>query len=447
MIRTLVVLLMVFCSYLPAQVEESDQVKLARRETDVVRAIRAEKDAVVNISTTLLMRQEDENDIFQFFMPDLFRQRQTPAHSLGSGFIIHKSGYIITNAHVVQQAREITVSFADNKTTAKAQAVYADYDHDLAVIKIHPTKDIHALPLGRGDDLMIGETVIAIGNPLGYQHTVTIGVVSAKDRTLSFPNGQEYKNLIQTDASINPGNSGGPLLNINGELIGINSAIRGDAQNIGFAINVETLKHILPDLLSPENIRRANLGFKLSFDPNNQVRITSIEEESPGFRAGLRIGDVIYAYNGKRFKNPIDFYISLLEQPAGTSISLSVYREGKSHTIELPIKIKPKPNGLALAKKHLGLSLVQLSAEQVQEMELGDTPLFIIEHAAPGSSAAEAGLRKGDIIYQLDRYRLDSAEQLAQILDSAKRGQRMQAVIIRLQGGIYHIRRTVLRLN
>ncbi len=446
MLRHVLVIVLAISPMVWAQVEESDQAKRARRETDVVRAIRAEKDAVVNISTTVLMKRAEEDDIFNFFMPEIFRRERVPSHSLGSGFILHKSGYIITNAHVVQQAREVTVSFAD-KTTAKAEAVYADYDHDLAVIKIKPPKELHALPLGRGDDLMIGETVIAIGNPLGYQHTVTIGVVSATDRTLEFPGGQTYKDLIQTDASINPGNSGGPLLNINGELIGINSAIRGDAQNIGFAINVESLKRILPDLLNAENARRVNLGFKLSSEEKDRVRVVSIEEESPAFRAGMRIGDTIYAYNGKRFKNPVDLYVALLEQPVGSTMSLYVNRNGKLYSVDLPIAIKPKPNGLALARKHLGLTLKELTSAEVQEMGLGDSPLFVIEHVASGSSGAQAGLREGDIIYQLDRYRLESAEQLAQILDSAKRGQRMQAVIIRIWRGTGNIRRIVLKLD
>ncbi len=438
----LVLGILVFVSPLFAQSEDSEQVKRTRRETDVVRAVRAEKDAVVNISTTVLMKQEDENDIFQFFMP----QAQVPVHSLGSGFILHQDGYIITNAHVVQRAREITVTFA-GKTTAKAQVVGVDYEQDLAVIKITPPKKLHVLPLGRGDDLMIGETVIAIGNPLGYQHTVTVGVISATERTLDFPNGQTYRHLIQTDAAINPGNSGGPLLNINGELVGINAAIRGDAQNLGFAINVQALKQILPDLLNPENTRRINLGFKYTVDSDERVRIVTVNDDSPAYRAGIRAGDLIVACDGKAFRNPVDFYVALLQRPAGEKVSLALLRDTKKIDLAIPFDVKPKPNGQALARKHLGLVLNHLSAEQAQQMNLADTPLLIVEKALSGYPAAQAGIRKGDILYQLDRYRLDSFDQVAQILDSTKRGQKIQVVIIRPRGGFYNVGRFTLKLN
>jgi serine protease Do len=418
----------------------------ARRETDVVRAVRAEKDAVVNVSTTVLMKQEEENDnVFQFF--NLFPGENVPSHSLGSGFIIHQDGYIVTNAHVVQRAREVTVSFSD-KTTAKAQAVYADFEHDLAVIKINPPKKLHVLPLGRGgDDLMIGETVIAIGNPLGYQHTITVGVISATKRTLDFPNGQVYRDLIQTDAAINPGNSGGPLLNINGELIGINSAIRGDAQNLGFAIDVQALKRILPDLLNPENIRRIHLGFKYASDSNDRVRIVTVNENSPAYHAGLQAGDLVTACDGKKFQTPIDFYVAMLQQPAGQKMTLTLQRDQKSFDVAIPFDVKPKPNGLALARKHLGLVLSRLSAEQAQQMGLAENPLLVVEKVLAGSPSATAGIRKGDIFYQLDRYRLDSLEQVAQILESAKRGQKIQVVIVRPRGGFYNVGRFTLKLN
>jgi len=425
-----------------AQSDDSAAVKRARRETDVVRAVRAEKDAVVNISTSLVIKQEDENDIFQFFM-----QQPQAVNSLGSGFIIHQDGYIVTNAHVVQRgAKEITVSFAD-KSTAKAQVVGSDSEQDLAVIKIKPPKKLHVLPLGRGDDLMIGETVIAIGNPLGYQHTVTVGVISATERTLDFPGGQVYRDLIQTDAAINPGNSGGPLLNINGELIGINSAIRGDAQNLGFAINVKALKRILPDLLNPENIRRVNLGFKYSADQNDRVRIVTVNDSSPAYKAGIRAGDIVVAGGGKNFTSPIDFYVTMLQQPSGGKLPLTLLREGRQVDVEIPFEIKPKPNGAALAKKHLGLVLTRITAEEAQQMGLADTPLLIVERALSGSPAAAVGIRKGDILYQLDRYRLESFDQIGQILESAKRGQKIQVVVVRIRAGFPYFGRFSLKLN
>jgi serine protease Do len=437
------VMAVVFWPGLAAWGQEGDEAGRVRRETDVVRAIRAEKDAVVNVNTTVVMKSAfDDEDIFHFF-PDIFGPPR-PAQSLGSGFIIHKDGYIITNAHVVQRAKEVTVSFAD-KTTAKARAVYSDSEHDLAVIKIDTKgRNLHALPLGRGDDLMIGETVIAIGNPLGYQHSVSAGIISATDRTLEFRGGQTYRNLIQTDASINPGNSGGPLLNINGELIGINTAIRGDAQNIGFAINVDNLKQILPDLLSPETLRRANLGFRLR-TRNNSVQVVSIDENSPAQRAGLRAGDMIVGYAGKKYINPIDFYVKLFEHPVGRQLSLSVQREGGLVTVDMPYEVKPKPDGKALARRRLGLGLKEVSSAEVQELGLSGDSALVVEHVVADSPAAASPIRRGDIIVQLDRYRIGSLDEVGQILETVRRGQPITAMVLRLRGGMYQMGQVTLK--
>ena len=419
----------------------------ARRETDVVRVFRGSRDAVVNISTTILMKSAfDEDDLFSFPLPEFFSGPRK-AQSLGSGFIIHPDGYIVTNAHVVQRASEVTVSFVD-KSTAKAKAIYADTEHDIAVIKIDPAgRQLHTLPLGRGDDLMIGETVIAIGNPLGYQHTITVGVISAIDRELNFSSGQGYRHLIQTDASINPGNSGGPLLNINGELIGINAAIRGDAQNIGFAINVDSLRKILPDLLNPENIRRINLGMRFTSGRGSEIRVVSVDDRSPAQRAGIQAGDLITAFDGKTIHNPIDFYVALVERPVGSRITLTLARGSQAHRATILFETKPKPEGLALARRHLGLVLRELPAKSAAEMGLSDNPLLVVESVLSNSNAHQVGIRRGDILYQLDRYRLESADQLGQILESARKGQQVQAVIVRVRGGFNTIYRVVLNLN
>jgi serine protease Do len=416
----------------------------SHRENDVVRAVRAAKDAVVNISTNIVIQPEEENDIFQFFWPEA---RPEQAHSLGSGFIIHKDGYIITNAHVVQRASEIIVSFAD-KSSVKAESWYTDDVHDLAVIKIKPKKELPVLPMGRGDDLMIGETVIAIGNALGYQHTVTTGVVSAVDRTLTFSRGQEYKGLIQTDASINPGNSGGPLLNIDGELIGINTAIRGDAQNIGFAINVDILKRILPDLLSAENIRRANMGFRLATDSGNQIRVISVEEKSPADRAGIRAGDLITRYDGRSITQPVDFYVAMLEKPMGGVMKLDLMREKEPVTVTMPFAAKPKPNGRALAKAKLGLILKELTEKEASEMGLGSRKYLIVEKAISGYPAYnEAGIREGDILNSLNGSRISTFDEAGQILEQTKSGETIGVGVMRIRGNMLYSTTVGLRVK
>jgi len=223
-----------------AAARADDDTAPSRRRTPVVEVFEHARDAVVNISTTRIVRMRSRSpldDIFDFGRPGYRQQR---VQSIGSGIVVHESGYIVTNAHVVSQASDVQVTFAD-ETRLPADVLAVDSQHDLAVIKVAADHPLPHLKLGSSDDILIGETVVAIGNPLGLEHTVTAGIVSALNRQLDFGNDVIYTGLIQTDASINPGNSGGPLLNIDSELIGINTAIRGDAQNIGFAIPVNRL--------------------------------------------------------------------------------------------------------------------------------------------------------------------------------------------------------------
>ena len=224
------------------------------RRTPVVRAVEKAAPAVVNISTKSVRMVQpyfwmNVPEVFRQQFGDMFKPQRQVVGSLGSGVIISPKGYIVTNAHVVQQAEEIIVTMAD-ESQHKAELVSADLGADLAIIKIAAEKPVAAIRLGTSSDLMIGETAIAVGNPFGYQHTVTTGVVSALDRTIEASATQKYEGLIQTDAPINPGNSGGPLLNIRGELIGINTAIRAGAQGLGFAIPVDKVRAIMVDLLA-----------------------------------------------------------------------------------------------------------------------------------------------------------------------------------------------------
>ncbi|MCH7813368.1 MAG: trypsin-like peptidase domain-containing protein, partial [Planctomycetes bacterium] len=207
--------------------ELDPQTSRALRRTPLVEVIERVRDSIVNISATGLVNIE-RGDLFDFFnMPQRRRRspRQRQVESVGSGFVMHESGYIVTNAHVVDRSIDLRVTLA-NGQEHKAVVVVSDVDHDLAILKIKPDQPFKPIPMGRSDDLMIGETTVAIGNPLGYANTVTSGIISALHRKLEFSSDVVYDDLIQTDASINPGSSGGPLLNILGELIGVNTAIR-----------------------------------------------------------------------------------------------------------------------------------------------------------------------------------------------------------------------------
>jgi serine protease Do len=222
------------------------------RKTVIVEVVAKTKDAVVNISTTKMIRER----VSPFGQDPFFRQfdvgpmERFSANSLGSGFIVHRDGYVVTNNHVIDHARQISVELDDGRKLP-AQLISADPEADLAVLRISDKKPFPAIELGDSADLMIGEPAIAIGNPLGYSHSVSSGIVSALHRDLEDEQAQEkLKNLIQTDAAINPGNSGGPLLNAYGQVVGINTAIRSDAQNIGFAIPVNRLRDLIPELMS-----------------------------------------------------------------------------------------------------------------------------------------------------------------------------------------------------
>jgi len=230
------------------------------RRTPVVKVYEQAHEAVVNIAGERLVSSSlwpgfEWPDIFDFGGP----RYQKQVAVLGSGMVVHEDGYVITNAHVIKGSEKIKVVFNDG-SEFEAKVVSGDESKDLAVLKIQVNKKLPFIHLGRSNDLMIGETVVAIGNPYGYANTVTSGVVSAVGRDIQVAEGFWLRGLIQTDAPINPGNSGGPLLNINGELIGINTAVRAEAENIGFAIPVDTLVDNLSHMLMPEKLRRVRLG-------------------------------------------------------------------------------------------------------------------------------------------------------------------------------------------
>ncbi len=389
---------------------------LARRRTPVVEAVQKVRDAVVNISATSVVVSRAPFG-FDSLFDDIF-QAPRRATSAGSGFIIHPSGYIVTNAHVVARSTDNKVRLADEPkgTTHPARVVTIDREHDLAVLKIDTERPLPHLPLGRSDDLMIGETVIAIGNPLGYEHSVTTGVVGAINRTLEFGSNVTYSGLIQTDAAINPGNSGGPLLNINGKLIGINTAIRGDAQNIGFAIPVDHLRRLLPEMLTMEleTDRHVTLGMTVS--DRDVVRITSVNDGGPAQQAGVQAGDVLRRVDGKPVTQAMDFYAVILDKKPGQTVTIAVQRDGVLRKLRLVLRATPKPDGAKLARLRLGLSLVELTDEIVRRLGLPKRiGLFVVQVDADGPGAG-AGIRRGDVLYQIGRFhgftKLDTIGQL-----------------------------------
>lgn len=417
-----------------------DASRRALRRTPVVEVFERTRDAVVNIAATRLVRVRRSPFPFDTLFDEIFQSPFFPARplkqtSLGSGFVIHQDGFIVTNAHVVSRSAELKVIFASG-AEYEARIIALDREHDLAVVKIDPDEPLPTIPFGRSDDLMVGETVIAIGNPLGYQHTVTTGVVSAVNRTLEFRGGVRYTNLIQTDASINPGNSGGPLLNVLGELIGINTAIRGDAQNIGFAIPVDTLRALLPEMLDPERLKTAVVGLKVG-GAEAAPRIVEVAPASPAARAGLRPGDVITAIDGQAVQRDLDVYIALLEHRPGETLDVEYQRNGHAGRARLELEPQPEPDAQQLAMRRLGIRVTEITPALAEQIGLRPGSGLIVTEVEPGGPADRVDMQPADVLTQLGRYRVRTLDDLAKILSIYDPGDVAPIGVYRItRGGI-----------
>jgi serine protease Do len=302
---------------------------------------------VVNIQAVTLIRERFADPIaeqffFQFYGVPRERVRKQP--SLGSGFVIDDNGFILTNNHVVERASEVEIFFNDGKRTSlKAKIIGTDKKSDIALLQVKPGSHLQPMDLGNSDLVKVGESVIAIGNPFGLSHTVTAGIISAKNRVI----GQgPFDNFLQTDASINPGNSGGPLFNSKGEVIGINTAINAAGQGLGFAIPINQAKKMLADLKKHGRILRGWLGTLLVTTPAG-VYIDGIVLKSAAFQAGLKSGDKVVEIEGQKVEDRMDIERALEEKRAGEEISLVVERDGRltKRVQTYRIKLGEEPKG------------------------------------------------------------------------------------------------------
>ncbi|HUO07428.1 MAG TPA: trypsin-like peptidase domain-containing protein [Phycisphaerae bacterium] len=423
------------------------------RITNEVRVYRMTKDAVVNISSTHIVtaRVPTGDPVFDRFFGG--QVGEVKAQSLGSGFVIHPSGYIVTNEHVVDEATDVKVTFSSGETLT-ADVIATDNEHDLAVLKVNPKKPLQAIALGTSEDLMIGEPVYAIGNPFGYAGTMTRGIVSAVDRTLDISDTRSYKGLIQTDASINPGNSGGPLINAYGQVVGINTAIRADAHGIGFAIAVSNMRDLLPTFLNPEATNRAQIGFtveeKRTATPPATVRaavmVKSVRPDGIAAKAGLRVGDQILKIGDVPVGNVVDALVALAGAKPGEMLPIEVARGdvgGKLEQVSLAVTKAPPtpPNQLLLTK--LGVEAETVTPAVVRKYHLIPGIRGVLLTAVKEDSAAGvAGLQSGDVINQIGRYRVTSVEELEVLLKGVKEDVDATVGIIRGNSrghGLIHI--------
>lgn len=388
--------------------------------------------AVVNISTekkiTMKSSRYDYGPFEELFR-DFFRNapqpepRQRRTSTLGSGVIVDASGYILTNNHVINDYDKIVVRLSDNTefTGSQIKLIGRDAKTDLAVLKIESKKPLPFIEMGNSDDIKIGDWAVAIGNPYGLQGTVTVGVISAKGRSgIPLPEGPSYQDFIQTDASINPGNSGGPLVDIKGELIGINTAIRspvGANVGIGFATPINLAKRIFDELVAKGKVTRGYLGVApqeitedmreaMSLKVSGGVLIRDVVKGTPAEKAGLKPGDVVIEFNGISITGLEQFRVIVAEVKPGTTVPIELVRDNEHKTIK--VKLEEYPEEVAAAseskseeKKWLGLYVRNLERTEMQE--LGVEKGVLVEAIDGGSLAEEAGIQEGDVIVTVNR--------------------------------------------
>jgi serine protease Do len=438
-------------------------------------------DAVVNVSTKQsvdlrsggAMPQLPPGSPFEEFFEEFFKNRrgqpgqngqneqnnQTPTprrvNSLGSGFIVDAAGLVVTNNHVIADADEVNVILNDG-TTLKAEVVGRDQRTDLALLRVKPTKPLKAVKFGDSEKLRLGEWVIAIGNPFSLGGTVTAGIVSARNRDIQ---SGPYDNYIQTDAAINRGNSGGPLFNLNGEVIGVNTAIispSGGSIGIGFAVPSKTALPVIDQLREFKEVRRGWLGVRiqqvsdeiaesLSVKPARGALVAGIDEKGPAKPAGIEPGDVIVKFDGKDVKEMRDLPRIVADTPVGKDVDVVVIRKGKEETKSVKLgrledekkqatvtdKKDGTPEEKPVVKKALGLDLANLTDDLRKKHNIKDKVKgVVITGVDPNSPAAEKRLTPGMVIAEVQQQPVSSAAELQQRIEKLKKDGKKAAVLL-----------------
>jgi len=424
--------------------------------------VKKARTSVVNISTVKIIKggggvfrfrnpfgpDDQFNEFFKRFhkdrVPKKYRQR-----SLGSGFIIDKDGYILTNNHVVEKTDEIKVKLS-NQMEFNAKIIGRDPKTDLALIRIETKEHLTPLPLGDSDRLEVGDWVIAIGNPFGLDHTVTAGIVSAKYRKIG---AGSYENFIQTDASINIGNSGGPLLNTKGEVVGINSAIisgSGGSIGIGFAIPINMAKEILPQLKEGKVVRgwlgvmiqkiTTELKEKLQLKDEKGALVADVTRDGPAEKAGIKRGDVIISFDGKEIKEMSELPFIVASTPVNKTVLVEVMRGDRKKSIKIKIG-ELKEEGEAKAeieeKSDLGMTVEKITPELVRQFGLSERSGLVVVHVENNSPAERAGIRQGDIFVEIDQEPIKEISKYREKLQEYEKGDTILFLVKRKGTTLY----------
>jgi serine protease Do len=443
-----------------------DPVQLSNSFVGVVNKV---EPAVVNVSTTQVVdrrstrrkQRPDDQDPFQDFFDRFFDGRSDgpPAaeRSLGSGVIVDKRGYILTNNHVVEQATKIQVQLSGDPTHYTAKVIGTDEETDLAVIKIEPNKELPTAKLGNSDGVQVGDWVLAIGSPFGLQATVTAGIISARDRG-SLPGERQFQRFLQTDAAINPGNSGGPLVDLAGQVIGINTAIitgsRG-YEGVGFALPSNTAINVYNQIISSGRVTRGSIGVTFTEEQStnpialkelgarNGVIIEGVEAGSPAEKGGLKPGDVITAVNGKPVKTGTDLVNPIAESPIGGQVKLSYVHDGaqKETTVTVQDRTKVFPDRAGRAGEQpddnspaeFGLHVEELTPERAQRLGMDGQKGVLVTEVDPATFADDVGFARGDLIAEVNHEAVGSVSDYRRATAKLKAGQNVVFRVLRRQ--------------
>jgi len=415
------------------------------------------KPSVVNISTTKTVRSGvlrspfgqgtpfnrnfGGDDFFERFFGDM-PQRQFKQKSLGSGFIISHDGYIFTNNHVVEQADKILVKLSDGKEY-EAKVIGKDAKTDIALIKIKPNDSLPVAETGDSEKLRVGDWVLAIGNPFGLEQTVTAGIVSAKGRVIG---AGPYDNFIQTDASINPGNSGGPLFNMEGKVVGINTAIVAQGQGIGFAIPISMAKTILPDLKAKGKVTRGWLGVSVQDISEDIAKSMKIKDKSgalisdvfkgdPADKAGLKSGDIVTEINGKPVKDTHELLMMIAGFRIGETIKIKIVRDGQEKVLPITIAERTEKSEMASSLQSgeaFGMTVQEITPEIAQHLGLTIKKGLIVVDVQEGTVAEEVGIQPQDIILQVNKVKVTTMKEYQK--EIAKAGEKGSILLLIKRG-------------
>lgn len=390
----------------------------------------------------------EKNPFGDFFGP--FSEENPPRgfeqRGVGSGFVLNRDGYILTNNHVVEDADQIKVKLTNGKEY-DGKIIGRDPKTDLALIKIKASSDLQPLNLGNSDDLKVGSWVIAVGSPFGLEQTVTAGIVSAKGRVIG---SGPYDNFIQTDASINPGNSGGPLINMKGEVVGINTAIIASGRGIGFAIPINMAKEIAPQLQEKGHVTRGWLGVSIqevtpalakSFDLKEKkgALVAQVVSGSPAEKAGIERGDVIVEFDGKEVTDSKDLPRIVALTPIGKAVTIKLLRNGK--VLDRQVKVGEMEEKVEVAEapshKSLGITVQNLTPEIAKGLGLKKDTGVVVTRVEPGGPAADAGIQTGDLVQEVNRKPVKNVEDFVQKVEKAKGQDNILLLIQRGQSNMF----------